>query len=626
VDIVAYLRMLRRHWKIIMAAIAIGAVLGAASTIATKHTSPRERTYYKATHTLFLDTSSISDSFRPIYTNLDQIAVLATTGDIPKAVAAQLGGDPTEWVSRIFTVTNGSTNTLDITCAEPTGDEAVKCADTFATQLISGLEQREQTRFNSERDDTIRRLDQIQGQINSLDAQIAAKPDNLDLLQAQRNSLVNQYRLSYEKFQQLADQGGPTSVVSTLQSAEAQPITQSEYDYRISAGKLGQNRLRADSVQPDAALGGTSSSSTARFSGPVSRGILGGLLGMMIGIGLAVVADRVDRRLRTREEVEAAYGLAVLAEVPKLTAAQQRQHAILSLSAPLSRTAEAYRAVRSSLMFQRATDTHHRSDEAVVVLVASAGPKEGKTTTSANLAIMFAETGQRVLAVNCDFRRPALHQFFELPNEPRRVFETNTPGLWVVTDVTSGPSGANPAFVVEEQRRLVASARKRFDVIILDTAPMLTTNDATEVMSSADIVVIVSRAGVTTSDGAQRVRELLSRIEAPVSGVVLLGSEASPNEYYYYYSRSRAEQLANVAPSTDPDAARVEGLFGPEPATEVSDPSTLASDTERAAFDSATSDPETSGPETSDPETSDPEASDPDPARRAPTPEPRPPA
>jgi capsular exopolysaccharide synthesis family protein len=247
--------------------------------------------------------------------------------------------------------------------------------------------------------------------------------------------------------------------------------------------------------------------------------------------------------------------MAVLAEVPSLSSAQQRQAGILSASAPLSRTAEAYRAVRSSLMFQRATDTrHHEPDDALVILVGSAGPKEGKTTTSANLATMFAETGQRVLAINCDFRRPSLHQFFELPNEPRRVFETQVPGLWVVTDVTSGPSGANPAFVVEEQRRLVASARKRFDVIILDTAPMLTTNDATEIMTSADLAVVVCRSGVTTVDGAHRTRELLSRIAAPVSGVVLLGSEASPNDYYYYYSRTRAQQIADTgSPAADAD-------------------------------------------------------------------------
>jgi capsular exopolysaccharide synthesis family protein len=609
VDIVAYLRMLRRHWKIIVAAALLGALLGAASTLATKHASPAARTYYKATHTLFLDTSSINDQVRPIYTNLDQIAVLATTGDVPKAVASKLGGDAGDWTSHIFTVTNGTTNTLDITCAEQSGDDAAACADTFADELIASLRDREQGRFNNERDSTLQRIDSLDAQITSLEAQIAAQPADAEVLQAQRRSLVNAYSLAYEKFQQLANQGGPASILTTLQSAEAQPISQDEYDTRIEAGQLGQNRVRADAGLPDSAATDTTGT-TARFSGPVSRGILGALLGMMIGIGLAVVSDRVDRRLRTREEVEAAFGLAVLAEVPSLTASQQRHPAILSATAPLSRTAEAYRAVRSSLMFQRATDArHHPADEALVVLVGSAGPKEGKTTTSANLATMFAETGQRVLAINCDFRRPSLHQFFDLPNEPRRVFETSTPGLWVVTDVTSGPAGANPAFVVEEQRRLVASARKRFDVIILDTAPMLTTNDATEVMTSADLAVIVSRSGVTTSDGAQRTRELLSRIAAPVSGVVLLGSEASPNDYYYYYSRSRAQQLADIdVEPTTPETEVVEhALFDGAAETGRDEAADTASD--------VNADDATDG------------AADPaDPALTTPTPEQRPPS
>lgn len=549
-EIVAYLRMLRRHWKLIVVATIIGGALGGASTLLSRTDNTRPSTFYKATHTLFLDTSSIGDQVTPIYTNLDQIAVLVTTGDVPRQVAAELGGDPSDWTQRIFTVTNGTTNTLDITCAEPVADDAVKCADTFAEQLMASLEEREQGRFDAARDDTIKRLDSIQNQINDLDAQIQQRPANLDLIQAQRNSLVNQYRLTYEKFQQLADQGGPASIVSTLEAAEAQPITEAEYNDRLARGRVGENRVRADVVATDSQFdsGGTTNN---RFSGPAARGILGAILGMMVGVGIAVVTDRVDRRLRTREEVEAAFGMPILAEVPALTSAQQRHPGILSATAPLSRTAEAYRAVRSSLMFQRATDTRpHEPGDALVVMVGSAGPREGKTTTSANLATMFAETGQRVLAINCDFRRPTLHTYFDLPNEPRRVFETTIPGLWVVTDVTSGPSGANPAFVVEEQRRLVASARKRFDVIILDTAPMLTTNDATEVMSSTDFAVIVCRAGVTTSDSAQRTRELLSRIAAPVSGVVLLGSEASPNDYYYYYSRSRAQQIAKFDPGT----------------------------------------------------------------------------
>jgi Mrp family chromosome partitioning ATPase len=126
---------------------------------------------------------------------------------------------------------------------------------------------------------------------------------------------------------------------------------------------------------------------------------------------------------------------------------------------------------------------------------------------------------------------------------------------------------------VEEQRRIIASARKRFDVIVLDTAPLLTTNDATEVMDVADLVVVVCRSGVTTTDGASRSRELLARIAAPVSGVVLLGSEATPNDYYYYYSRSRAKQLADSnEPVTPVEQAPDEAIFGPgtleEPAAE----------------------------------------------------------
>jgi capsular exopolysaccharide synthesis family protein len=575
VDIVAYLRMLRRHWKLVVAATLLGALVGVATTLASSEAREAGRKYHKATHTLFLDISGAGEGgIRPVYTNLDQIAVLVTTGEVPDAVAGRLGGDPNEWATHIFTVTNGATNTLDIVCADRDADVAVACADAFAEALIADLGDREQTRFDSQRDETLRRLDTIQADMNALDAQIATRPPNLDVLQAQRSSLVNQYRLVYEKLQQLANQGGPGNVISTLETAESVPITKSEYDNRITRGQLGENHVRADfaTTATDSAVADGSSTTSDDFSGPVARGVLGAVLGLLIGVGLAVVADRLDRRVRTREEVEAAFGMSVLAEVPALTSSQQRDATVQSVVAPLSRAAEAYRAVRSSLLFQRATDTRHApSDDAFVILVTSAGPKEGKTTSSANLAAVFAEAGSRVLVINCDFRRPTLHRHFDLPNEARRVFESQVPGVWVITDVTSGGSDANPALILEEQRRLVASARKRFDVIIIDTAPLLTTNDATEIMDSADLTVLVCRAAVTTIDGATRARELLARIAAPVSGVVLLGSQASPNDYYYYYSRNRSK-----TPTADPEAAApasgspTDGLFvDMDPAAEI---------------------------------------------------------
>lgn len=549
-DLVAYLRILRRHWKLIVIAAVIGAVLGAASTLLQSDgETPEAKGYYKATHTLFLDLSGQGD-IRPVFSNLDQMAVLVTTGDVPGRVADTLGGDPKELVTHVFVATNGTLSTIDITAAEKNPQQAEELADTFAAKLIESIQEKEGVRFAQTRDDTLKRLDELQAQIAQLDAQIAARPPNLDLLTAQRNSLVNSYRTVYERFQGIASQGEARSPLSTLQSAEATEITKGEYDARILRGQLGENRVRADAVAQGTAVEPTATSSGSnRFDSPLARGVLGAILGLLAGVGLALVADRVDRRLRTREDFETAYGVPVLAEIPLLKATEQRGFELTASVAPFSRAAEAYRAIRSSLLFQRPGPPGGQlSTQAFTVMVASANPREGKSTTSANLAAIFAETGQRVLVINCDFRRPTLHRFFGIANEPRRVLDTGIEGLLVVSDV-AGTDNQNPAFVVEQQRRIVQTSQERFDVVILDTAPLLSTNDAIELVDLADLVLLVGRVSESTSDNALRARELLSRIDAPVAGVIMVGSDAATNDYYYYYSRSRAKQI-DAATST----------------------------------------------------------------------------
>ena len=277
-------------------------------------------------------------------------------------------------------------------------------------------------------------------------------------------------------------------------------------------------------------------------------------------MGLAFVVERLDRRIRTRAETEAAFALPVLAEVPQVKKAQRRDEEIVASLAPLSRVAEAYRAVRSSLLFTRAAMTADEAstptvrngngavpggtlfepdhDEPLVVMVTSAAPGEGKTTTTANLAAVFAEAGSSVLVVNCDFRRPTIHRYFGVEDEPRRVHETSIAGVKIVTNVLADP-GSNPAQVVAAQRQVVAAARGRFDVILLDTAPLLTANDAVELVASADMLVLVARMGVTRTDNAERSIELLNRLDVAIAGVVLVGSASGSNDYYYYYQPGR---------------------------------------------------------------------------------------
>jgi Mrp family chromosome partitioning ATPase len=228
----------------------------------------------------------------------------------------------------------------------------------------------------------------------------------------------------------------------------------------------------------------------------------------------------------------------------------------MSRDQPMSASAEAYRSVRSSLLFQRTALLRGEDRTApLVVMVSSPGAKEGKTTTVANLAVLFAEAGARTLAMNCDYRRPTLHQYFGLPNEPRQLLDSGVPDLWVIADAAL-PGDRSPFSVVDEQRRLISMARERFDVVLLDTAPLLATNDATELLDLADLVVFVARVGETTSDAGLRSRELLGRLDGRPAGVVMVGSAAGASGYYHYlYHRGKATSKASGAAASSPGAA-----------------------------------------------------------------------
>lgn len=532
-----------------MVATVLFAVIGAASTL-LKSDVAEEKTYYKATHAFFYDQSfDGGEVIRSAFSNIEQVAVLTTVADVPNRVADKISSDKTgrELAERVIVNINNVTSTMEITAVSSSADEAVQLADTFAEQLVATLSEKDQKAYAQARDANIAQQNDLQNQINNLQAQLAASPTS-EVLKGQVSALTNQYRVVYERFQLIASSAIPAPPLSTLEDAQATSIGQSEYDERLRRGGLGENVTHTgDSTSAPISSGPSGGSS---FSSPVSRGLLGAFLGFLAGIGIALLADRLDRRVRSREDVETAYGLPVLAEVPKLTPGQQQSREILSHTQPMSRTAEAYRAVRSSLLFQRASSlpegdffeaspradgTAGTDDEPLVVMVTSAAPREGKTTTSANLAAVFAEAGMSVLVVNCDFRRPTIHEHFSVSDEPRRIHDTAIPNVKIVTNVLAD-SVTNPAQVVAAQRQVIAAARSRFDVVILDTAPLLAANDALEVVSAADLVVLVTKADVSTTVSGQRAMELLHRVEAPLSGVVMVavGDSGSTGGYYYY--------------------------------------------------------------------------------------------
>lgn len=217
---------------------------------------------------------------------------------------------------------------------------------------------------------------------------------------------------------------------------------------------------------------------------------------------------------------------------------------------PGSAASEAFRVLRTNLQFM-GLDKPLKS-----VLVTSATPGEGKTTTTANLAVAFAQTGARVCLVDCDMRKPQVAKTFGMDNwnglttaligqggVEAALQETQIPGLWVMP---SGPIPPNPAELLGSARmaRLLVELEERFDMVLIDTPPILAVTDAAVLAPKAGGVLLVVRAGKVARQQVSRAKEALVSVKAQILGVVLdaVSHEGHDGYYYYYYQSAEGER------------------------------------------------------------------------------------
>jgi capsular exopolysaccharide synthesis family protein len=199
------------------------------------------------------------------------------------------------------------------------------------------------------------------------------------------------------------------------------------------------------------------------------------------------------------------------------------------------------------------------------MLITSALPGEGKSTTSANLAIAMAQTGRRVVLVDADLRRPTLHRVFDLPNATglSTLFVMDNPSLAGLLRPTpietlqllpSGPLPPNPVELMASDRmtQIITLLTADADIVIFDSPPLLSVADSVTLAARLDGVVLVVDAGRTRSGVLARAAELLNQAQAHVWGVVLNRVKARSGEgYYYYYGDSRGRGEAQVTTSAD---------------------------------------------------------------------------
>lgn len=300
---------------------------------------------------------------------------------------------------------------------------------------------------------------------------------------------------------------------------------------------------------------------------PVSEGktrkmALGAIIGLMLGLGLAILRDDMNSSISRREDIERVLRVPGLAVIPQFAGmngagrfawalprrigrtSRRRAHratGLVTVSDTTSLSAEAYRTLRTNLLFSQAVQSLR------TVVVTSAAPSEGKTTTAANVAVSFAQQGMRVLIVDCDLRRSRLHKLFSVPREPgltefvlghldqdAAVRETAVAGLYVLP---SGHLPPNPAELLggQKMRAALAALSGAFDLVILDTPPLLAASDAAVLGRLVDGVILVVRAGQTETDAGHQAMQQLISVGAHVVGAVLNDPDSKVQRYGGYY-------------------------------------------------------------------------------------------
>jgi capsular exopolysaccharide synthesis family protein len=280
------------------------------------------------------------------------------------------------------------------------------------------------------------------------------------------------------------------------------------------------------------------------------------VLGLTSGVGLAFLLEGLDNTVRTTEQAQAISGLPPLGMIPLgsktaregasskrlILASSNEAVELITHVRPQSQMAESYRALRTSLLLS------HLGAPPKVIMVTSALPQEGKSTTSINCAVVLAQKGIRVLLIDCDLRRPSIHK--TLGMGPRSGLSnvltgsitlkqaiTVAPTLPNLDVLPAGTPPPNPAELLAStnMRDVLAELRDKYDHIVLDTPPTLSVTDAVVLSPRADAIVLVIRSGSTTKQALRRSRDILMQVNARVSGVLLNAVDLSSPDYYYYY-------------------------------------------------------------------------------------------
>lgn len=294
--------------------------------------------------------------------------------------------------------------------------------------------------------------------------------------------------------------------------------------------------------------------------------LLAFLVGLVGGVGLAFLREYLDNTVKSPDDVERLAGLPSLAVVPSVPSLNGHGSAspgkllgegqpggedqedsrveIVSFSKPKSQVSEAFRALRTSLLLSQADHPPQ------VILVTSALPREGKTTSAVNLAVTFAQLGDRTLIIDSDLRKPGIRRALGLSMGRELGLSSYLAGVASLDDViiphpqienlaalTTGPIPPSPADLLSSHRMrdAISYLRQKYKFIVIDSPPVMAATDAVIISALTDGVLLVVRSGETPKEAFTRTRDLLHAVKCRLLGVVLNAVDSSAPDYYYSY-------------------------------------------------------------------------------------------
>jgi polysaccharide biosynthesis transport protein len=433
-----------------------------------------------------------------------------------------------------------------------------------ASTLLDGLRTKEAdlkiqaAELNTQFGPSYPKLAQVNGQLKEIDAQILAETRKV------AGKIRGQYMAALQRENMLHD-------ALEKQKQEENKLNESAIEYSLLKRDLESYRTLYEGLMEKMKEAGVSAGlksnnfrivDVARVpTYPIEPNIPRNLafafmLGLTSGVGLAFLLEGLDNTVRTTEQAQMISGLPPLGMIPmgsrtaregantkRLVIATSKEAVeLVTQVRPQSQMAESYRALRTSLLLS------NLGAPPKVIMITSALPQEGKTTTSINCAVVLAQKGIRVLLIDADLRRPSIHK--TLGMGPRSGLSnvltgsatlqqaiTRSPVLPNLSVLPAGTPPPNPAELLAStnMRDVLEELRGQYDHIVVDTPPTLSVTDAVVLSPRADAIVLVIRSGQTTKQALRRSRDVLMQVNAKVSGVLLNAVDLSSPDYYYYY-------------------------------------------------------------------------------------------